>query len=213
MTWPWDEGANMDFDRLRFVSERADSNETLMSVGIPEQPGAFLQLYALLYPRNVTEFSYRHNGTSQANIIVSLQGLSGKDVADDRSVVITLLQSSGFSVTDLSNNELAKAHARHLAGGRIVHPSVLGGLEGTESNRDEVGRTSTIGTAEGDDSTSSRSSSNHRGDTEDFVELVYRFEFPEAPGALNKFLTTIKSFNQVALYVHFHHFTHIVATL
>jgi threonine dehydratase len=66
-------GANMDFDRLRFVSERADSSETLVAVTIPELPGAFRRLHAYLHPRNITEFNYRHNGTDKANVIVSFQ--------------------------------------------------------------------------------------------------------------------------------------------
>lgn len=80
-------GANMDFDRLRFVSERADSNETLMGVAIPEKAGSFRKLHALLHPRNITEFSYRHNGTAHANVVVSFQSLRGKALLDDRRTV------------------------------------------------------------------------------------------------------------------------------
>eukprot|EP01039_Chlorochromonas_danica_P008570 gene8570-9443_t len=147
-------GANMDFDRLRFVSERADASETLMSVTIPEQPGAFRALYQMIHPRNVTEFSYRHNGTSQANVIVSFQALTGHSIDEDKATMTTLLARNGYAAEDLSDNELAKAHARHLAGGRAVRfPDGL-------------------------------------------LEVVYRFEFPEAPGALNKFLHTLNHFNQ-----------------
>jgi threonine dehydratase len=64
-------GANMDFDRLRFVSGRAELMETLISVVIPDKPGAFLQLYEKIYPRDVTEFSYRYSGSGDANIIMS----------------------------------------------------------------------------------------------------------------------------------------------
>jgi threonine dehydratase len=152
-------GANMDFDRLRFVSERADSGETLMAVGIPERAGSFRQLYSLIYPRNVTEFSYRHNGSSKANVFVSFQALAGKSLEEDKEIIRQVLSQNDFSVTDLSRNEMAKAHARHLAGGRAVK---------LDSHRDCEGR----------------------------VELVYRFEFPEAPGALDKFLHTLNHFNQ-----------------
>lgn len=148
-------GANMDFDRLRFVSERADMSETLMSITIPEKPGSFRALYSLIYPRNVTEFSYRHNGTDRANVIASFQALSGSLVETDKVAIMNLLQDNGYAVEDLSENELAKVHARHLAGGRAI-------------NQWEDGVT----------------------------ELVYRFEFPEAPGALEKFLHTLYHFNQ-----------------
>jgi threonine dehydratase len=92
-------GANMDFDRLRFVSERADSSETLISVTIPEKPGAFRELHSYLHPRNITEFNYRHNGTSTANIIVSFQALPGKQVEDDKAVIASVLESHGYSVS------------------------------------------------------------------------------------------------------------------
>ena len=153
-------GANMDFDRLRFVSERADSSETLMSVAIPEQPGSFRILHSLLHPRNITEFSYRHNGSGSANVFVSLQLLSGKKQDEDRTFVSKLLASKGYHVSDLSRNEMAKAHARHLVGGRALESIVSS------------------------------------DDNKKMQELVYRFEFPEAPGALDRFLTTVAKFNQ-----------------
>ena len=152
-------GANMDFDRLRFVSERADSSETLISVAIPERPGSFRELYSVLYPRNVTEFSYRCNGTGKANVFVSYQSTPGRSLEEDRPVLTEALTSRGYAVTDLAGNEMAKAHARHLAGGRAVAGAAAG-----------AGR-----------------------------EVVYRFEFPEAPGALDKFLHTLNHFNQGAL--------------
>ena len=152
-------GANMDFDRLRFVSERADSSETLVSVAIPEKPGAFRELYSVIYPRNVTEFSYRCNGTSRANVFVSYQSVSGRSLDEDKPILANALTARGYEVTDLSDNEMAKAHARHLAGGR------RGGV--VMSN--------------------------------DAHELLYRFEFPEAPGALDRFLHTLNHCNQGAL--------------
>lgn len=165
-------GANMDFDRLRFVSERADSSETLMSVSIPEQPGSFRTLHSLLHPRNITEFSYRHNGASSANIFVSLQTLPGKNQSEDKKYIADLLASKGYYVSDLSRNEMAKAHARHLVGGRGLESIILS--EGTKQ----------------------------------LQELLYRFEFPEAPGALDKFLTTVSKFNEGWSFSLFHYRNH-----
>mmetsp|Transcript_58332 Transcript_58332/g.103659 ORF Transcript_58332/g.103659 Transcript_58332/m.103659 type:complete len:568 (-) Transcript_58332:21-1724(-) len=106
-------GANMDFDRLRFVSERADTSETLIAVQIPERGGAFIDLYRHIFPRNVTEFSYRISG-DPANIFMSFQASS----AEDRTSVLEALRSSGYDPIDLGENELAKTHGRHLIGGR-----------------------------------------------------------------------------------------------
>lgn len=106
-------GANMDFDRLRFVSERADTSETHIAVYIPEKPGAFIDFYRLIFPRNVTEFSYRIGG-NPASIFMSFQATSDAD----RQKAIDSLRSSGYDVLDLSQNELAKTHGRSLIGGR-----------------------------------------------------------------------------------------------
>ena len=84
-------GANMDFDRLRFVSERADESETLMSVVIPEQPGAFKALYDMVYPRNVTELSYRITAAACASENGSQRG----DAKDDAHVYISYQSKSG----------------------------------------------------------------------------------------------------------------------
>lgn len=116
-------GANMDFDRLRFVSERADFTEALISVVIPEKPGAFAELYSLVYPRNVTEFSYRnssHIDASRAHIYMSFQckGASVGDAQADAETVVERLRCQGYDVANLEENEMAKVHARHLAGGR-----------------------------------------------------------------------------------------------
>ena len=146
-------GANIDFDRLRFVSERADASESIFSITIPERPGSFRELYALLYPRNVTEFSYRHSGdgASEANVIISFQAKLGVPINEDKKTIGLILESKGYKLVDLSNNELAKAHTRHMSGGRA-------GMQ--------------------------------------HEEVIYRFEFPEAPGALNKFLHTLNHHNQ-----------------
>lgn len=164
----------MDFDRLRFVSERADSSETLLSVRLPERPGAFRQLYESVYPRNVTELSYRitamaaseglpwadgkegsYTGATapkEAHVYLSYQSKSD----EDKVVVDTKLTGYGFDVTNLTDNEMAKAHARYLAGGRA--PGVQ-------------------------------------------CERLYRFEFPERSGALGTFLNQMSVHRQSAPHV------------
>lgn len=112
-------GANMDFDRLRFVSERADSSETLVAVRIPEAPGSFRKLIAQIEPRNVTEFSYRRiDGVSWASIHLAFQGSGDRDV----ELVLSQMRAAGYQVHDLRENELAKAHLRGLGGGRAAVP-------------------------------------------------------------------------------------------
>jgi threonine dehydratase len=106
-------GANMDFDRLRFVSERADTSETTIAAQIPERAGAFIELYKCIYPRNVTEFSYRYSD-DPASIFMSFQATS----PEDREYVMKELETKSFSPLDLSGNEMAQTHVRHLAGGR-----------------------------------------------------------------------------------------------
>mmetsp|Transcript_64012 Transcript_64012/g.187838 ORF Transcript_64012/g.187838 Transcript_64012/m.187838 type:complete len:606 (-) Transcript_64012:23-1840(-) len=150
-------GANMDFDRLRFIAERADKSETLISVNIPERSGAFLELYRCIYPRNVTEFSYRISG-DPANIFMSFQASS----SEDKHKVLDALFKAGFGPVDLHTNELAKTHGRHLIGGRA--PAKL---------------------------------------TEE--EVLFRFEFPERPGSLLRFLEALPSKFNVSL---FHYRSH-----
>mmetsp|Transcript_23050 Transcript_23050/g.64884 ORF Transcript_23050/g.64884 Transcript_23050/m.64884 type:complete len:600 (+) Transcript_23050:87-1886(+) len=150
-------GANMDFDRLRFVSERADTSETLIAVEIPERAGAFIELYRHIYPRNVTEFSYRISG-DPASIFMSFQAGS----PEDKDIVLEGLTKSGFGHKDLANNELAKTHLRHLVGGRA--PAKM---------------------------------------TEE--EVLFRFEFPERPGSLLRFLEALPADFNVSL---FHYRSH-----
>ncbi|CAK9040387.1 L-threonine dehydratase biosynthetic IlvA (Threonine deaminase) [Durusdinium trenchii] len=116
-------GANMDFDRLRFVSERADTSETHIAVYIPERPGAFIDFYRFIFPRNVTEFTYRISG-NPASIFMSFQAKSD----DDRAKALNTLRTAGYDVMDLSENELAKTHGRSLIGGRA--PTELTAEEG-----------------------------------------------------------------------------------
>lgn len=113
-------GANMDFDRLRFVAERAalgEKKEALLSVTIPERPGAFAALVKTINPMNVTEFAYRYATASEANVLVGVS-LSPMTRQRDLSDLIARLKNEGMSATDVSDNELAKSHIRYLVGGR-----------------------------------------------------------------------------------------------
>eukprot|EP00924_Labyrinthula_sp_SR-Ha-C_P001811 maker-scaffold_91-snap-gene-0.41-mRNA-1 protein AED:0.02 eAED:0.02 QI:92/1/1/1/1/1/3/53/558 len=116
-------GANFDFDRLRFVAERADVSEHLLHVKIPEKPGAFNELYSCIYPRNVTEFSYRRNPVADSNgkladVILSFQVKQENESKE----VMQKLSDKNFEVFDYQENELAKTHVRHLAAGRTQVP-------------------------------------------------------------------------------------------
>jgi len=136
-------GANMNFDRLRHVSERAElgeRREAILAVTIPEKPGSFKNFCELLGNRSITEFNYRFSDPEEAHIFVGLQIHDRKEVAE----LVATLNAHGLRALDLTDNEMAKLHIRHLVGGRA--PQV-----------------------------------EH--------ELVYRFEFPERPGALLNFLT------------------------
>jgi threonine dehydratase len=138
-------GANMNFDRLRFIAERADvgeEREALFAVTIPERRGAFREFCQLVGPRNVTEFNYRISDTDQAHIFVGL----GTKTKGESAKVARLFEKNGYPTFDITGDELAKEHIRHLVGGR----SPL---------------------------------AEH--------ELLYRFEFPERPGALMKFLSAM----------------------
>ena len=150
-------GANMDFDRLRFVSERADESEKTLAVKIPETPGTFRQLYSAFWPRNVTEFSYRFESDEEANIFISFQPVMNID--NDFENIIEKLNKDGFTCSDISQNELAKLHVRHLAGGRAIVPK----------------------------------------------ERLFRFEFPESPGALQRFLTSLDMSWNVSLFHYRNH--------
>jgi len=110
-------GANINFDRLRYVAERAqvgEHREILLAVTIPEVPGSFLQFCRLLGKRSITEFNYRYFDPQQALLFV---GITSSGAAADRSKLITGLQKQGFAVTDMSANELAKEHIRYMVGG------------------------------------------------------------------------------------------------
>ena len=152
-------GANMNFDRLRFVAERAqvgEHHEALLAATVPETPGSFRRFCELLGPRSVTEFNYRINDAKVAHLFVGV-GISGQ--AEAKKLVMHF-NSHGFKTVDLTDNELAKLHVRHLVGGR----SKL---------------------------------------AED--ELVYRFEFPERPGALMRFLTSMSPNWNITLFHYRNH--------
>ncbi len=110
-------GANLNFDRLRFVAERADlgeAREALFGVTIPERPGAFREFCRAIGRRVITEFNYRLSGRTEAHIFVGIGITSRKDAAD----LADRLNAAGHATVDLTNNEMAKLHVRHMVGGR-----------------------------------------------------------------------------------------------
>ncbi|OYY84540.1 MAG: threonine ammonia-lyase, biosynthetic, partial [Methylophilales bacterium 16-45-9] len=138
-------GANMNFDRLRFIAERAEigeKREAVFAVTIPEKPGAFKAFCRLLGGRNITEFNYRYSDPKNAHIFV---GVAISNPAESAKLEADL-QQQGLPTIDLTNNEVAKLHLRHLVGGHAPQAK---------------------------------------------NEKVFRFEFPETPGALMKFLDTM----------------------
>ncbi|WP_256490762.1 threonine ammonia-lyase, biosynthetic [Sphaerotilus microaerophilus] len=138
-------GANMNFDRLRFVAERAEvgeAREALFAVTIPEERGSFKRFCELIGPRSVTEFNYRISDEHQAHIFVGLSTRTRGESAE----IAELFRQQDFAAVDLTHNELANAHLRHLVGGR------------SELARDE---------------------------------RLFRFVFPERPGALMRFLSSM----------------------
>ncbi len=112
-------GANMNFNRLGHVTERTavgDRREALLAVEIPEVRGSFLNFCQALGERHVTEFNYRRNRTDRARVFVGIELRNG---VGDRHAVIDQLRREGYQVKDLTDNELAKLHIRHLAGGAV----------------------------------------------------------------------------------------------
>ena len=153
-------GANMNFDRLRYVAERADlgaQREALFAVEIPEAPGSFLRFCELLGRRSVTEFSYRYGDLQAAQIFVGLSLTQGKG---EREGLLHSIAAAGFAVRDMTDNEVAKLHVRYMVGG------------------------------------------HGRGLTD---ERLYRFEFPERPGALLKFLQAIGTAWNISLFHYRNH--------
>ncbi len=148
-------GANMNFERLRFVAERAElgeCKEVMMAVEIPERAGSLINFCKLLDNRNLTEFSYRMSNSKNAQIFVGVQvyGLN------DKKNLLNVFRNSEYAFIDISDDELSKNHLRHMVGGRL--PRDFKDME-----------------------------------NKNFIELLYRFEFPERPGALINFLNNMKS--------------------
>ena len=110
-------GANMNFDRLRHIAERADlggGREALLAVEIPEERGSFLKFCSVLGTRNITEFNYREQSRKRAKIFVGLNLTQG---ATERAATVKLLAEAGYGVVDMTDNEMAKLHVRYMVGG------------------------------------------------------------------------------------------------
>ncbi len=152
-------GANMNFDRLRFVAERAEigeQREAVFAVTLPEKPGSYKKFLALIGSRNITEFNYRYKDQDAAHVFVGVQVASRAESLK----LAEHLRRQGYATLDLTDNEVAKLHIRHLVGGHS--PQVDN-------------------------------------------ELVYRFEFPERPGALMNFLSRMSAGWNISLFHYRNH--------
>ena len=153
-------GANVNFDRLRHIAERAalgEHREALFAVEIPERQGSFMAFCKAIGKRNITEFNYRYQDTDAAHIFVGVELRHG---AEERKEIFAMLADADYPVLDITDNEMAKLHIRHMVGG----PSAA---------------------------------INH--------ERVYRFGFPERPGALLAFLTAIGHYWNISLFHYRNH--------
>ncbi|HEX2566271.1 MAG TPA: threonine ammonia-lyase, biosynthetic [Burkholderiales bacterium] len=151
-------GANTNFDRLRFIAEEAElgeHREAVLAVTIPERPGSFKKFCAALGARNVTEFNYRIADSREAHIFVGVE-VHGRDETER---LVRGLRRLGLKTLNLSDNEMAKWHVRHMVGGRAPAKN----------------------------------------------ELLYRFEFPERPGALARFLSSMRSDWNISLFHYRNH--------
>jgi threonine dehydratase len=152
-------GANVNFDRLRFIAEEAElgeKREAILAVTIPERPGSFREFCSLIGTRNITEFNYRYADPREAHVFV---GVQVRDREETRRLVRKLRQR-GLKSLDFSDNDLAKLHIRHTVGG-------------------------------------------HAPDVDN--EILYRFEFPERPGALMKFLSAMRGDWNISLFHYRNH--------
>ncbi|HKE41470.1 MAG TPA: threonine ammonia-lyase, biosynthetic [Casimicrobiaceae bacterium] len=152
-------GANMNFDRLRFVAERAElgeEREAILAVTIPERPGSFREFCALLGKRSITEFNYRYADPKIAHIFVGIEVTNRHETAE----LLRAMHKRRIEAYDLSDNEMAKLHVRHLVGG-------------------------------------------HAPAAEN--EILYRFEFPERPGALMQFLDSMSRGWNISLFHYRNH--------
>jgi threonine dehydratase len=153
-------GANMNFDRLRFVAEQAElgeHREALLAVTIPERPGSFRKFCEVIGARNITEFNYRYADPGNAHVFVGVQVRNRAETAG----LIAALRRRRLTTLDLSDNELAKLHIRHTVGGHAPADVVN--------------------------------------------EILYRFEFPERPGALMKFLNAMSRGWNISLFHYRNH--------
>src|SRR4029077_8373846 len=110
-------GANTNFDRLRFIAEEAElgeHREAILAVTIPERPGSFRKFCAALGGRNVTEFNYRIADSNEAHVFVGIE----VGACEDTGRIVRSLRRQGLRTLDLSDNEMAKTHLRHMVGGR-----------------------------------------------------------------------------------------------
>lgn len=152
-------GANMNFDRLRFVAERAEvgeQREAVFAVTLPEHPGAYRKFVALIGQRSITEFNYRYHDAAAAHVFVGVQ-VSNRQEAHQ---LVCLLGRHGYAAIDLTDDEMAKLHLRYMVGG-------------------------------------------HAPQAEN--ELLYRFEFPERPGALMHFLEQMSTGWNISLFHYRNH--------
>ncbi|WP_236658415.1 threonine ammonia-lyase, biosynthetic [Pseudomonas knackmussii] len=155
-----DSGANINFDRLRHVAERAElgeKREAILAVTLPERPGAFKAFCEAVGKRQITEFNYRYDRSEEAQIFV---GIQTHPQNDPRAALVERLRDQGFPVLDLTENETAKLHIRHMVGGRA--PQVE-------------------------------------------QERLFRFEFPERPGALFNFLNQLGGRWNISLFHYRNH--------
>ena len=152
-------GANTNFDRLRFIAEEAElgeQREAVVAVTIPERPGSFKKFCATLGASNITEFNYRIADSREAHIFVGIE-VAG---SGETRRIVAKLRRHGLTALDLSDNEMAKWHVRHMVGGRAPFAK---------------------------------------------DELLYRFEFPERPGALMRFLSSMRSDWNISLFHYRNH--------
>ncbi len=152
-------GANTNFDRLRFVAERAEigeQREAVLAVTLPEKPGSYRKFVTLIGSRNITEFNYRYNDRNEAHVYVGIQVANRAESLK----LVEQLRKHGYATLDLTDDEMAKLHVRHLVGGH----------------------------APGIDN-----------------EILYRFEFPERPGALMNFLNRMSAGWNISLFHYRNH--------
>ncbi|KIM69747.1 hypothetical protein SCLCIDRAFT_1208262 [Scleroderma citrinum Foug A] len=117
-------GANMNFDRLRFVAERAElgeGREALLTVEIPEKPGSFFALHSLIHPREITEFVYRYSSSERAHVILSFK-LESLAREQEVAALLSAMQKEGMVGYDISGNEMAKTHGKYMVGGSVIVP-------------------------------------------------------------------------------------------